>query len=312
MIPQILLVVGAVLAVAGIGGIAAGAPDWLLGLSLGATLIQSGMIALVGGLLLVAISFVLTALQDVLRRLEALGPGAPASVSRPSARSLPAPDSAAPERAARQTPAEPAPAAREEAPDVPEEPVRPRRMPSRFAAEESARARAEAAREHPAEEMPRPRREALQIISAEEPRPRRERGLEQTGEDIDRLRGALPFRPARDAGARPRRDAGLPPLGDERRRSRLAPEEPAPSSGETYVPKFRPAEQAPKSERGPASETVVRSGVIGGMAYTLYADGSIEAELPIGTVRFASVADLQDHVTRTGAEADRDFDEQNR
>jgi hypothetical protein len=57
---------------------------------------------------------------------------------------------------------------------------------------------------------------------------------------------------------------------------------------------------------------VVRSGVIGGMAYTLYTDGSIEAELAIGTVRFNSIADLQDHVTRTGAEADVDFDESKR
>jgi hypothetical protein len=57
---------------------------------------------------------------------------------------------------------------------------------------------------------------------------------------------------------------------------------------------------------------VVRSGVIGGMAYTLYADGSIEAELPIGTVRFNSIAELQDHVTRTGQEADADFDDQQR
>jgi hypothetical protein len=52
---------------------------------------------------------------------------------------------------------------------------------------------------------------------------------------------------------------------------------------------------------------VVRSGIIHGMAYTLYADGSIEAELPIGTVRFASIEELQDHVSHTGDEADVDF-----
>jgi hypothetical protein len=56
-----------------------------------------------------------------------------------------------------------------------------------------------------------------------------------------------------------------------------------------------------------SSSTVVRSGIIHGMAYTLYADGSIEAELPIGTVRFASIEELQDHVSRTGDEADVDF-----
>jgi hypothetical protein len=56
-----------------------------------------------------------------------------------------------------------------------------------------------------------------------------------------------------------------------------------------------------------SSNAVVRSGIIHGMAYTLYADGSIEAELPIGTVRFASIEELQDHVSHTGDEADVDF-----
>jgi hypothetical protein len=56
-----------------------------------------------------------------------------------------------------------------------------------------------------------------------------------------------------------------------------------------------------------AVASVVRSGIIGGMAYTLYSDGSIEAELPIGTVRFNSLGELQEHVKRAGAEADGDF-----
>ncbi len=41
---------------------------------------------------------------------------------------------------------------------------------------------------------------------------------------------------------------------------------------------------------------ILKSGVIDGMAYTLYADGSIEAELPQGTVRFASVDALRSHL----------------
>jgi len=32
------------------------------------------------------------------------------------------------------------------------------------------------------------------------------------------------------------------------------------------------------------------------MAYTLYADGSIEAQLPQGTVRFGSIAELRTHI----------------
>ena len=49
------------------------------------------------------------------------------------------------------------------------------------------------------------------------------------------------------------------------------------------------------AERGPA---ILKSGVIDGMPYTLYADGSIEAELPQGTVKFASVDALRSHLEK--------------
>lgn len=41
---------------------------------------------------------------------------------------------------------------------------------------------------------------------------------------------------------------------------------------------------------------VLKSGVVDGMAYTLYADGSIEAKLPQGTVKFGSIAELRAHI----------------
>jgi hypothetical protein len=41
---------------------------------------------------------------------------------------------------------------------------------------------------------------------------------------------------------------------------------------------------------------ILKSGVVDGMAYTLYADGSIEAQLPQGTVRFGSIAELRSHI----------------
>ncbi|MBU6456490.1 MAG: DUF308 domain-containing protein [Bradyrhizobium sp.] len=43
----------------------------------------------------------------------------------------------------------------------------------------------------------------------------------------------------------------------------------------------------------PAALTVLRSGVVDGMAYTLYSDGSIEAQLPEGMMRFASIDELR-------------------
>jgi hypothetical protein len=38
--------------------------------------------------------------------------------------------------------------------------------------------------------------------------------------------------------------------------------------------------------------------VVDGMAYTLYTDGSIEAELPEGMVRFASIDELRAHLEK--------------
>jgi len=55
-----------------------------------------------------------------------------------------------------------------------------------------------------------------------------------------------------------------------------------------------------RAETPPAAEAqtpaILKSGVVDGMAYTLYADGSIEAKLPGGTVRFGSIAELRAHI----------------
>jgi hypothetical protein len=45
-----------------------------------------------------------------------------------------------------------------------------------------------------------------------------------------------------------------------------------------------------------ATVAILKSGVVDGMAYTLYADGSIEAQLPQGTVRFGSITELRAHI----------------
>ena len=44
--------------------------------------------------------------------------------------------------------------------------------------------------------------------------------------------------------------------------------------------------------------SILKSGVVDGMAYTLYSDGSIEAQLPQGTVRFGSITELRNHLER--------------
>ncbi|KIZ41845.1 hypothetical protein OO17_14000, partial [Rhodopseudomonas palustris] len=42
--------------------------------------------------------------------------------------------------------------------------------------------------------------------------------------------------------------------------------------------------------------TVLKSGVVDGMAYSLYSDGSIEAQMPEGMMRFASIEELRAHL----------------
>src|SRR4029077_712289 len=58
-----------------------------------------------------------------------------------------------------------------------------------------------------------------------------------------------------------------------------------------------PAAAAPDEPRPVA---ILKSGMIDGMAYTLYADGSIEAVLATGTVRFASIDALRVHLEKNG------------
>jgi hypothetical protein len=68
---------------------------------------------------------------------------------------------------------------------------------------------------------------------------------------------------------------------------------------ETALPGDRPErspEPGPTQDPGAQPATILKSGVINGMAYTLYADGSIEAELPQGTLRFGSLEELRDYL----------------
>jgi hypothetical protein len=61
---------------------------------------------------------------------------------------------------------------------------------------------------------------------------------------------------------------------------------------------------APAADRDPPAApseaeppvTVLKSGVVDGMAYSLYSDGSIEAQMPEGMMRFASIDELRAHL----------------
>jgi hypothetical protein len=52
----------------------------------------------------------------------------------------------------------------------------------------------------------------------------------------------------------------------------------------------------PHSQNEPRPVSILKSGIIDGMAYTLYTDGSIEAQLAQNTIRFNSIDDLREHL----------------
>jgi hypothetical protein len=69
---------------------------------------------------------------------------------------------------------------------------------------------------------------------------------------------------------------------------------PAPVAAMTPVPQTEETEGIELVARQPIS--ILKSGVVEGMAYSLYSDGSIEAELPQGTLRFGSIEALRNHI----------------
>lgn len=68
-----------------------------------------------------------------------------------------------------------------------------------------------------------------------------------------------------------------------------APRERAVAALPAVAPDAQPAE-------APEPITVLKSGIVDGMAYTLYSDGSIEAQLPQGMLRFGSISELRAHI----------------
>jgi len=83
-----------------------------------------------------------------------------------------------------------------------------------------------------------------------------------------------------------------------------APPAPAaqPAAAAAASAQAAPAEPAHAAgpSQAPAAVSILKSGVVEGMAYTLYSDGSIEAQLPGGTVRFASITELRSHIEQNG------------
>jgi hypothetical protein len=59
-----------------------------------------------------------------------------------------------------------------------------------------------------------------------------------------------------------------------------------------------PGAPAQRSASAPRAVAILKSGVVDGMGYTLYVDGSIEAELPQGMLRFVSINELRSYLEK--------------
>ena len=155
----------------------------------------------------------------------------------------------------------------------------------------------------PAEAAPavKPRRNLLFSSSS---RKERERAQARTPDpSVDDLPAAAPAAPPPESGEPPpvtfddawpksersrTPDAPLTP-----RRSGRTPTTLTEANPGTAAPERQPT--APRSEE-PPPVTVLKSGVVDGMAYSLYSDGSIEAQMPEGMMRFASIDELRSHL----------------
>ena len=74
----------------------------------------------------------------------------------------------------------------------------------------------------------------------------------------------------------------------------------APSSASDHDAPEPVRERFPPRRSDASSVTIVKSGVVDSMAYSLYSDGSIEAQMPEGMVRFASIDELRAHLDQRG------------
>jgi hypothetical protein len=99
--------------------------------------------------------------------------------------------------------------------------------------------------------------------------------------------------------ATPRREGQAAPAQAAASAHAAAPAPPTTAYEPVSLPE--PAQPPPlldvPAASGPVS--VLKSGVVEGMAYTLYSDGSIEAQLPQGTLRFGSISALRNHIENT-------------
>jgi hypothetical protein len=275
-----------VMLVAGIGLVLAGLLATAYGtwvqFSTGNTLIIVGVMGFCTGAIMVALWMVVRELKNIAKRIgtgipEARGEAAAAWPVLPLAATR---DSVTPGFPAAEQPAAPGPFPPAAPPPWQNESVlRDHPIP-------------EPTHPEPPPSAPKPKRNLLFSSTS---RKERERAQARAGEPLspDLLSSALRSKPPtmpsvevaeppsasfEDTWPKAERDSPLP-----RRASRMSPPAAEPNGGPERI------------EDQPAV-TVLKSGIVDGMAYSLYSDGSIEAQMPEGMMRFASIDQLRAHL----------------
>jgi len=301
----ILLVLGVLTAAAGVATVGFGIP--INEFSLGTTLIVAGTTAFVGGLILIGLSAVVNELGQVAEgmrtRIALAGYVAPSS-DIPETASVAAPQ---PQRSATEAPASrsadlasaktPASA---QASAAGFERLRSTSPPSdRQTPEPSVVADAEEVPLSPNGAPHQPPQQASHPVLREPKLSEDDRASAQAVEALKASRLDFLFRskPLRAAGQSDNFDAFWPADARSRRNADDQPQTRTVEAGqgvEADASVREPAEvSSPEEALGPA---ILKSGIVDGMPYTLYADGSIEAKLPQGTVRFGSISELRGHI----------------
>ena len=295
--PVVLLVLGGVTTVAGLVLIASGLA--IRDGSFDTEVLTPGTIAIVGGLLLIGLGFVVRELRRIERALATRPTARVARTEEAAAVEMPVPipppmPKIEPQVAAAATIVAEAPAAVE---DTSFQPVRakfptiPRVENGRFteAADVSLALREAAGLGEGVAEV---------------------RSVASAGRGSNGLAASARIMPRTDARPRPVTPPNkakvsmfntfwpAPPRRDGQAAAQGAAPTPLPPVQEP-APPLEPAHAPPPLPEAPvagAPVSVLKSGVVEGMPYTLYSDGSIEAQLPQGTLRFGSISALRSHI----------------
>jgi hypothetical protein len=259
----VLLIAGIALLSAGLVAIGFGIP--VKEFSFGNTLIFSGTIVACTGLIMLALWMVVRELKAIAQRVGVV----PASeIGGRVGRDQPAPENAGQEPAARSFGSLP--------------------WRDETAPRDRERQNAPATPEMPEAAQAGKQRRSLLFSSSSRKERAQERATELSATD---LRSAPPDMAAGPADPP---QASFEDAWPKSERSR-APEPPRRSG--RPPPRFG-AGAAPAAERNQdrTAVTVLKSGIVDGMAYSLYSDGSIEAQMPEGMMRFASIDELRSHL----------------